>query len=70
MKISYDGLWKLLIDKKMNKTDLKNVASIGSATLAKLSKCEAVDMNVLMKICKALNCELGAICCFVEDTND
>lgn len=70
MKVSYDGLWKLLIDKKMNKTDLKNITNIGSATLAKLSKGEPVDLVVLMKICKALNCELGAICCFVEENND
>ena len=70
MKVSYDGLWKLLIDKKMNKTDLKNVANIGSATLAKLSKGETVDLVVLMKICKTLKCELGTICCFVEECDD
>ena len=67
MKISYDGLWKILIDKKLNKTDLIKLINMGSATLAKLSKNEPVSLIVLMKICNVLNCELSDICKFEKE---
>lgn len=56
MSISYNKLWKLLIDKNMTKTDLRLRADIATSTLAKLSKNEQVSMDVLVKICKALDC--------------
>ena len=52
MSISYNKLWKLLIDKNMTKTDLRLKADIATSTLAKLSKNEQVSMDVLVKICK------------------
>ena len=59
--INYDKLWKILIDKKMNKTDLRKIASLTTHTLAKLSKGEIVDMQSLVKICDKLNCSLSEI---------
>ena len=53
MAISYNGLWKLLIDKKMKKMDLVDKVGLSSSTLAKMSKDEAVSLSVLEKICDA-----------------
>lgn len=61
MQVSYDKLWKLLIDKKMKRTGLKDAAGISSSSLAKLGKDENVSMDVLKKICRALNCDIGDI---------
>lgn len=61
MKMSYKKLWKLLIDKEMNKTDLRKAAGISSSSLAKLGKDENVTTDVLLRICKALDCELDDI---------
>lgn len=61
MYISYDRLWKLLIDKKMNKQDLKRVTKLSSATIAKLGKGGNVTTDVLIKICEALDCKLEDI---------
>lgn len=61
MSISYNKLWKLLIDRNMTKTDLRLQADIATSTLAKLSKNEQVSMEVLLKICKALNCDFNDI---------
>lgn len=60
-QISYNPLWKTLIDKGYKKTDLVEIAGIGRATLAKLSKNQEVSMAVLLKICNSLNCELADI---------
>ncbi|SFG07078.1 DNA-binding transcriptional regulator, XRE family [Lachnospiraceae bacterium C7] len=59
MTISYNGLWKLLIDKNMNKTDLMNAVNLSSGTIAKMSKGEPVSMLVLAKICDKLDCDFG-----------
>ena len=61
MAISYNKLWKLLIDKNMTKTDLRLQADIATSTLAKLSKNEQVSMEVLLKICKTLDCDFDDI---------
>ena len=61
MKVSYKKLWKLLIDKDMKKKDLLATAGISWASVTKLSKGETVSMEVLMKICKALDCNIGDI---------
>ncbi len=59
--ISYNPLWKTLMDKGNKKTDLLALAGIGRGTLAKLSKNQEVSMTVPVKICNALNCELADI---------
>ncbi len=61
MTVSYDKLWKLLIDKKMNRTDLKNAAGVSFNVLAKMSRNEFVSLESLCKICITLNCDLGDI---------
>ena len=61
MKMSYKKLGKLLIDKDMKKTDLRKAAGISSSSLAKLGKDENVTTDVLLRICKALDCELDDI---------
>ncbi len=58
MKIQYNKLWKILIDKNMNKVQLKELAGISSNSIAKLEKNEPVRMDVLMKIATALNCKV------------
>ena len=72
MAASYKRLWKLLIDKDMKKKDLQAAASISWASVTKLSKGEVVSMEVLMKVCKALNCNIGDIMDLVpvEESND
>jgi len=61
LSLSYSKLWKILIDKKLKKTDLRQLANLSPNTLAKLGKDEIVDMQSLIKICDALNCELSDI---------
>ena len=58
MKISYNKLFKLLIDKDLKKTDLGKGAGISAGTLAKLSKNESISMESLIKICSFLNCDI------------
>jgi DNA-binding Xre family transcriptional regulator len=60
--ISYKKLWKILIDKDMKKKDLEKVAGISSYTINKLNRGDNVTMEVLDKICLALNCNIGDIC--------
>lgn len=63
MAVSYNGLWKLLIDKNMKKMDLVENENIGisSGTLAKMSRGETVSMSILEKICMELDCDFGDI---------
>ena len=67
MTVSYKKLWKLLIDKDMMKKDLQVKANISWATVTKMSKNETVSMEVLMKICQALDCRIEDIVDFVPD---
>ena len=67
MTVSYKKLWKLLIDKDMMKKDLQVKANISWATVTKMSKNETVNMEVLMKICQALDCRIEDIVEFVPD---
>ena len=64
MAISYNGLWKMLIDKKMYKKDLTEKLGISSATIAKMGKGESVSMDVLQKICDYMDCNIGDIMSF------
>lgn len=61
MKMSYNKLWKLLIDKNMKKSDLRKVAGVSSSSLAKLGKGENVTTDVILKICAALDCNVEDI---------
>jgi len=61
LSISYNKLWKLLIDKRINKTELRKLAGISTNVIAKLGKDEPVSMESMTKICAALNCDIGDI---------
>lgn len=61
MAVDYSGLWKLLIDRKMNKTQLKEAAHISTNAVAKLGKGEFVSMETLEKICAVLKCNINDI---------
>ena len=61
MLINYNKLWKLLIDKKMNRTALKEAAGISFNVLAKMGKGEAVSMESMLKICNALDCDISDV---------
>jgi len=61
MTISYNKLWKLLIDKNMNKKDLKNLSGISTTSIAKLGKGDNITTDVLLKICIALDCDIADI---------
>lgn len=67
MAISYSKLWKLLIDKGMTKTEMRLKANISTTTLAKLGKNETVSMDVLIRICNALDCNVGDIMDVIND---
>lgn len=67
MRISYNKLWKLLIDKGMKKKDLKEMASLSSASVAKLGKNEPVAMDVLLRICTALDCDISDVMQFIKE---
>ena len=67
MAVSYNGLWKLLIDKNMNKNDLKATAGISSASVAKLGKGENITTDVLLKLCESLNVHLEDITETIDD---
>jgi DNA-binding Xre family transcriptional regulator len=69
MAISYNRLWKLLIDNHMKKKDLKEKAELSTATMAKLGKNESVSLDVLVRVCKVLNCEIGDVVEIVDDEN-
>lgn len=61
VRISYNKLWKMLIDKEMQKRDLQEAAGISSASIAKLGKNENITTDILLKICGALDCNLNDI---------
>lgn len=66
ISFSYTKLWKLLIDKKMLKKDLMDKTRINSSTMAKLGKDMPVNMDVLGRICDALDCNVGDIVDFIK----
>ena len=70
MEVSYKKLWKLLIDKDMKKRDLEEAADIGRSTMAKMTKGEHVSLDVLLRVCDALNCDFGDIIEAVPDNRD
>lgn len=73
MPFSYNKLWKLAIDKNLNKTQLRDKVGITSASLARLSKNEAVSMAILGRICQKLECDISDIVeyiDFIEENNN
>ena len=61
MKMSYNKLWKLLIDRGLNKQKLIEMAEISTATIAKMTKGQNITTDVLCRICNALNCDISDI---------
>lgn len=61
MKLNYNGLWKILIDKKMNKTDLKNIMRLSPSTISKMTKGENVSLEIIKKIAIEFNVDIGDI---------
>ena len=72
MAVSYNKLWKLLIDKKMSKAELRRAAKVAPNTMTKLSRDEEVSIAVLERICGTLGANIGDVMDFVPDekTND
>lgn len=70
MDANYKKLWKILIDKDLNKTDLIEKAGVTSNIIAKMGKGELVSMDSLKKICSALECDIGDIVTFTDTTTD
>ena len=67
MRISYNKLWKMLIDKNMKKSDLRENAGISSASLAKLGKGDNITTDVLLRICEVMDCRIEDILETVRD---
>lgn len=67
MKISYNKLWKMLIDKNMKRKDLMEVAGISSASVAKLGRGDNIQTDVLLRICEALDCTIEDILETIKD---
>ena len=61
MAITYKKLWKLLIDREMSKAELREITGVGASTFSKMNKNEYVSLEVLVKLCISLNCELSDI---------
>ncbi|WP_312694949.1 helix-turn-helix domain-containing protein [Caproiciproducens sp.] len=66
MAVCYDKLWKILIDRKMKKTDLMKQAQISSNALAHMGREESVSLEIIGRICKCLECEIGDVIEFRE----
>ena len=69
MAVSYNKLWKMMIDKKMTKTELTHLAGISTNAMATLGRNEDVRVNILEKICAALDCGVEEIMDFIPDSS-
>lgn len=67
MAVSYKKLWHLLIDRNLKKTELREMSGISPATMAKLTKGENITTDILIRICKTLNCDISDIMEIVPD---
>ena len=67
MAVNYNKLWKILIDRRMTKTELRLKADLGTSTLAKLGKEQPVSMDVMMRICRVLGCNIADVMDLVID---
>lgn len=70
MTFSYNKLWKLLIDKNMNKAELRSLTGLSPNTMARLSKGESVKMDIVGRICEQLNCNVGDIVDYIPEQNE
>lgn len=70
MPVSYNKLWKLLIDKKMSKADLRKASGLAPNTMTKLRRDEPVALSVLEKICETLNADFGDIVQYIETSGE
>ena len=70
MRISYNKLWKMLIDQNMNKRDLAEKSGVSTASIAKLSKGANITTDVLLKICEAMNCRIEDILETIDDKEE
>ena len=70
MAISYNGLWKLLIDKNLKKTEFMEQVGISSGTLAKMGRNEEVSISILSKICEKYGCTYGDLITYESDSNE
>jgi DNA-binding Xre family transcriptional regulator len=68
--ISYNKLWKLLIDQGLNKTQLSKETGISSSTISKLGKNKQISMDSMLKICKVLDCSIGDIVDAIKDDDE
>lgn len=67
MAVSYDKLWKLLVDKKMSRAELRKSADISSNTLTRMLKDEPVTLELLSRVCETLKCDFGDIVTYIPD---
>lgn len=70
MGVSYKKLFKLMIDKEIKKTELASQANLSNGTLAKLSKNEFISMDVLVRICEVLECNIGDVVDIVDEEKE
>ena len=70
MRVSYNKLWKLLVDKKMSKADLRKAADIAPNTMTKLRRDETVNLAILGRICETLDCDFGDIMEYVKESKN
>lgn len=70
MGVSYKKLWLMLVEKEMSKADLRRMANISPAVLTKLNKNEYVALEMLVRICDALKCDIGDVVEIVENTEE
>ena len=70
MAISYNKMWKLLVDKKMSKADLRKAANIAPNTMTKLRRDEPVNMAILERACGVLKCDFGDIVEFIPENEE
>ncbi|QRN85652.1 helix-turn-helix transcriptional regulator [Clostridia bacterium] len=69
MNVSYKKLWKLIIDKEMTNVEVRKATGISPATFTKLKKNEVVSLDILLKLCKYLECDIGDIVEVIRDAN-
>ena len=67
MKISYNGLWKIMIDKNMQKKDLIDKVGLSSTTIAKMGKGEKVSLDVIERVCDHFDCNIGDVISFEKE---
>lgn len=70
MKLSYNGLWKILIDNNMQKKDLINKVGISSTTIAKMGRGEKISLDVIERICVFFDCNVGDVLSFEKENEN